>query len=197
MAPSQMFFSPQFTSFAGLDFKQSTIIVTDESLKFSHLALVSAQIVPSEEVVVNNSPVICRIKRSSTNFIYFDIRLLEQEVPSSRFHTRQFTRFRHNRMSLCQLYSLMVDFKSKKIHLQRSTCNNSPDLGKNHKLVGRLLEQTIYLEVPTCDNSPNSPGKITRVRWSISKGPFATIRQIRGKLKGTSTILTYECFGSL
>eukprot|EP00980_Cylindrotheca_fusiformis_P011358 scaffold2630_cov80-Cylindrotheca_fusiformis.AAC.1 len=31
-------------------------------------------------------------------------------------------------------------------------------------------------------NSPDS-GKITRVRWSISKGPLTTIHQIWGKIK--------------
>eukprot|EP00980_Cylindrotheca_fusiformis_P023086 scaffold10103_cov62-Cylindrotheca_fusiformis.AAC.1 len=63
MAPSRMFFSPQFTTFAGLDFRQSTIIVTDESFELLSLyhtiwtsieivdtpccaALVSARIVP-------------------------------------------------------------------------------------------------------------------------------------------------------
>eukprot|EP00980_Cylindrotheca_fusiformis_P009531 scaffold2085_cov67-Cylindrotheca_fusiformis.AAC.1 len=79
MAPSRMFFFTTIHQSRWLDFRQSMIIVTNESFEILSryhtiwtsieivdtpgcTALVPAQIVPSEEVVVNNSsPVICRI----------------------------------------------------------------------------------------------------------------------------------------
>eukprot|EP00980_Cylindrotheca_fusiformis_P005081 scaffold1076_cov81-Cylindrotheca_fusiformis.AAC.5 len=76
---------------------------------------------------------------SMFNNSWFDGRLLEQEDPSPRVDVRQFTRFGQN----C---------KSKKIHLQGSTCDNLPDLGK-----------------------------IARARRSISKCRLATIQQIWAK----------------
>eukprot|EP00980_Cylindrotheca_fusiformis_P025503 scaffold13898_cov77-Cylindrotheca_fusiformis.AAC.1 len=82
--------------------------------------------------------------------LYFDGRLLEQEDPSPRVNVRQFTKIgqnhkskmvhvegstRNNSLDLGKNQSLMVDFKSKKIHLQQSTCDNSPDSGKNTGLL--------------------------------------------------------------
>eukprot|EP00980_Cylindrotheca_fusiformis_P017672 scaffold5537_cov65-Cylindrotheca_fusiformis.AAC.1 len=76
MAPSRMLFFTTIHQTRRLDFRQSMIIVTNESFEILSryhwtsieivdtpgcAALVPAQIVPSEEVVVNNSPVICRM----------------------------------------------------------------------------------------------------------------------------------------
>eukprot|EP00980_Cylindrotheca_fusiformis_P004994 scaffold1061_cov191-Cylindrotheca_fusiformis.AAC.1 len=71
--------------------------------------------------------------------LYFDGRLLVQEDPSPRVNVRQFTK-------------LVQNHKSKMVHLEGSTRNNSPDSGKNQ-----------------------------RARRSISKGRRATIHQIWAK----------------
>eukprot|EP00980_Cylindrotheca_fusiformis_P000013 scaffold2_cov119-Cylindrotheca_fusiformis.AAC.1 len=72
--------------------------------------------------------------------LYFDGRLLEPEDPSPRVNVRQFTK-------------LVQNHKSKMVHFEGSTRNNSPDSGKNQ-----------------------------RARRSISKGRRATIHQFDCRL---------------
>eukprot|EP00980_Cylindrotheca_fusiformis_P021622 scaffold8480_cov106-Cylindrotheca_fusiformis.AAC.1 len=93
----------------------------------------------------------------------------------------------------------MVDFWSKKIHLQQPTCNNSPDLCKItrvrwsiskgplttiHQIRGKSKSKMVHLEGSMRNNSPDS-GKIRRARRSISKGRGATIHQIWAKSKAS------------
>eukprot|EP00980_Cylindrotheca_fusiformis_P017751 scaffold5596_cov78-Cylindrotheca_fusiformis.AAC.1 len=77
----------------------------------------------------------------------FDGRLLEQEGPSRRVRSQQSTRSEENQRAndpsptvhAQQFTRFGQNQKSKKIHLQGSRCDNSPDSGKNTRAYANFL----------------------------------------------------------